>query len=269
LFMRLKSRETIGQDYITGQPVLYDHLEYMDFFHLYFEKYFLSVGKYVDYNETYDMVNGTATAAEILDSLKSDPVLKDMPVRELLLLDGLKELYNVSGFKRSRIIALINEISKTGHVYESRIYAENLITRLKRLQPGTPAPDFDLKNVSTRQDYKLSDFAGKYIYLAFFDSQNPACQSELGMISDVYDEYKNKVAFVAISVDKNMIALNDYLNRADLPWLVLNYQGNLELLEQYDATTYPHFVLINDKGMISRCPAPSPSENIHKLFGSF
>jgi peroxiredoxin len=269
LFMRLKSRETIGQDYITGQPVLYDHLEYMDFFHLYFEKYFLSVGKYVDYNETYDMVNSTATAAEILDSLKSDPVLKDMPVRELLLLDGLKELYNVSGFKRSRIIALINEISKTGHVYESRIYAENLITRLKRLQPGTPAPDFDLKNVSTRQDYKLSDFAGKYIYLAFFDSQNPACQSELGMISDVYDEYKNKVAFVAISVDKNVIALNDYLKRAELPWLVLNYQGNLELLEQYDATTYPHFVLINDKGMISRCPAPSPSENIHKLFGSF
>jgi peroxiredoxin len=269
LFMRIKSRETIGLDYITNQPVLYDNLEYMDFFHLYFEKYFLSVGKYVDYNKTYDMINGTASAADLLDSLKTDPVLKDMQVRELLLLDGLKELYNVSGFKRNRVMELINEISKTGHIYESRVLAENLTTRLKRLQPGTPAPGFDLKEAATGKGYILDDFAGKYIYLAFFDSQNPASQSELGMITDIYEEYRNKVAFVAISVDKNRAALNDYLKRSQLPWLVLSYQGNLELLEQYDATTYPHFVLINDKGQVARCPAPSPSENIQKLFSSF
>ncbi|NTV82778.1 MAG: TlpA family protein disulfide reductase [Bacteroidales bacterium] len=269
LFMRLKSRDNIGLEYIKDQPVLYDHLEYMDFFHLYFEKYFLTGGKYFNYNKTYDLVNGTATAAQILDSLKTDPVLDGIDIRELLLLDGLKEIYNVSGFKRNRIDYLINEIAKNGNSAESRNLASNLLVRLARLQSGSPAPDFALSGVSNKMNYRLDDFTGKYLYLAFFDSQNPACQSELGMITDIYEEYKSKVAFVAISVDKNLDDLADYLQRADLPWLVLHYEGNLELLEQYDANTYPHFLLISDKGLIVRCPAPSPSENIQKLFGSF
>jgi peroxiredoxin len=266
LFMRLRSRENIGLDYLADLPVLYDHLEYMDFFHLYFEKYFLTSGKYFNYNKTYDLINGTAGFPDIMDSLKADPVLKNVELRELLLLDGLKELYNVSGFKRTRIITLVNEIKMNGYAAESRKLAENLLTRLKRLQPGTPAPEFALTGVADKLEHRLGDFAGKKVYLAFFNSQNPASQSELGMIREIYDEYRNKVSFVAISVDKDLHALREYLKIAELPWLVLHFGGDLELLEQYDASTYPYFVLINDKGQIVRCPAPGPSENIRRLF---
>lgn len=269
LFMRLKSRENIGLEYFTGKPVLYGHLEYMDFFHLYFEKYFITGGKYFSYNKTYDLINGGASIDEILDSLHTDPVLNDINVRELLLLDGLKELYNISGFKRGSIMVLINEIAENGESAESRDLAMNLIDRLKRLQPGSPAPDFMLSGVSEYKEFRLSDFSGKYIYLAFFDSGNLASQSELGMVTELYEKYNNKVAFVAVSVDKDTAVLKEYLTKASLPWLVLHYGGNLELLENYDASSFPSFLLIDDKGTIFRCPAPSPSENIQKLFDSF
>ena len=268
LFMRLKSRDSIGLEYLTGQPVLFEHLEYMDFFHLYFEKYFLTGGKYFTYNKTYDLINGNSSMADILDSLKADPVLADAGIRELLLLDGLKDLYYVSGFERSRILSLVNEISVNGSVIESRKFAENILIRLKRLQPGSPAPPFKLPGAIDKKEYQLTDFSGKYIYLAFFESGNPACQSELGLIAEIYDEFKNKVAFVAISVDKDPGKLAEYLSMANLPWLVLQYGGNLDLLEDYDAITFPYFLLINAKGQIIRCPAPSPSENIRKLFNS-
>jgi len=268
LFMRLKSRDNIGLEYFAGQPVLYENLEYMDFFHLYFEKYFLTGGKFFNYNKTYDLINGSASSATILDSLKADPVLKGADVRELLLLDGLKELYNVSGFKRNRILELLNEISENGHSAETRKLADNVLIRLKRLHPGSPAPDFKLTGIIIKKDYLLADFSGKYIYLAFFESGNPACQSELGLITDIYDDYKDQVVFVAISVDKDPVRLTEYLKMADLPWLVLHYGGNIDLLENYDASTFPHFLLIDDKGNIVRCPAPSPSENIQKLFDS-
>jgi peroxiredoxin len=268
LFMRIKSRDNIGIEYFKGQPVLYENLEYMDFFHLFFEKYFITGGKYFTYNKTYDLINGNASLQEMIDSLGVDPVLQDVEVRELLLLDGLKELYNVSGFKRNRILYLVNEISKNGNSAESRKLADNLLVRLGRLQPGSPAPGFKLNCYVDNKDYQLADFSGKYIYLAFFESGNPACQSELGMISEFYDKYKDKVAFIAISIDKDMGRLADYLKMADLPWLVLLYGGNIDLLENYDASTFPHFLLIDDKGQIVRCPAPSPSENIQKLFNS-
>ena len=270
LFMRLKSRENIGIEYFTGQPVLYANLEYMDFFHLYFEKYFITGGKYFNYSKTYDQVNGTATAAGMLDSLKKDPVLKiDSSLRELVLLCGLKELYSINGFKHDRVAALVKEIATNGSVEESRKLAENLLVRFRRLQPGTPAPDFALKNVSSQQEYRLNDFSGKKLYLAFFESDNPACQSELEQIRDIYEDYKTKVSFVAVSVDKDIPKLNDYIKRAGLPWEFHHYNGDLDLLENYDAIAFPHFVLVSDKGKIIRCPAPSPSENIRKLLEAF
>jgi peroxiredoxin len=268
LFMRLKSRDNIGLEYFVGQPVLYENLEYMDFFHLYFEKYFLTTNKYFNYNKTYDLVNGKATYADILDSLKADPVLEDVDLRELLLLTGLKELHNTSGFKRERVVSLVRDISINGYAAESRKFADNLLMRFNRLQPGSPAPEFNLNGFYNNKNYQLADFSGKYIYLAFFESGNPACQSELGMITDFYEEYKNKVVFVAVSIDKDMKRLAEYLDMADLPWMILLYGGNIDLLEDYDASTFPYFLLINEKGQIVRCPAPSPSENIKKLFDS-
>jgi peroxiredoxin len=268
LFMRLKSRDNLGIEYLSGQPVLFENPEYMDFFHLFFEKYFLTTGKYFNYNKTFDLVNGTGTAAAMLDSLKADPVLKDMGTRELLLLDGLKELYNVSGFKRSRILQMVNEISENGSNPEIRKMSANVLTRFKRLSPGSPAPGFKLREVITEQEYQLSDFRGKYLYLAFFESGNPACQSELSLAGEIYDDYKEKVFFVAVSADKDTGRLREYIEKAGLPWLVLQYDGNIGLLENYDASTFPHFLLIDDKGQIVRCPAPAPSENVNKLFGS-
>jgi peroxiredoxin len=268
LFFKLKSHDKIGLAYLAGNSVLYENIEYMDFFHLYFEKYFLVGGKHFNYNITSDLINGNASSAEILDSLKTDPVLKDAELRELLLLDGLKELYSIAGFNRNRISLLLDEIYMNSKYADIRQLATNVLARLKRLQPGTPAPDFILNGFEDGNKYQLADFKGKYVYLAFFESGNPACQSELGLITDLYKEFNNKVEFVAISIDKDPAKLADYLQRAQLPWLVLSYGGDLELLENYDAILYPHFILINAKGQIVKCPAPSPSENIKRLLES-
>jgi len=232
LYMRIKSRESIGFEYLSGRPVLYDHPEYMDFFHLYFEKYFITGGKYFDYNKSYQMINEGSPASVLLDSLTADPVLKDLALRELLLIDGLKELYNISGFKKPAVTSLLQELESSAAIPESRQLAANLLRRLKRLQPGTPAPEFSLKGVSADGQYQLSDFKGKHVYLAFFESSTPASQAELGLVSGFYEDYRNSVAFVAIAVDKDLSALQEYLSRAELPWLVLHYGGNLDLLEE-------------------------------------
>lgn len=268
LFLRLKGKESIGFEYLTGQPVLFENIEYMDFFHLYFEKYFLTGSKYFNFNKTFDLIDGNATVKVILDSLKADPVLSDAGVRELLLLSGLKELYGTSGFKRNRILFLVQELAGHSSSSEIRRIAENLQLRFKRLQPGTPAPDFILPVITDNSEYRLSDFKGKFIYMAFFESGIPACQAELEMSNELYKTYRNKIHFVAISVDKDLEKLRQYVHSRDLPWLVLHYKGNLDFLEKYDAITFPHFILIDANGNVFSCPAASPSENIGRLFDS-
>ena len=268
MFLRLKSRDKAGLEYLTGQPLALRNVEYMDFFRMYFEKYFISGNKYFDFNKTYDLINGSASLVTILDSLSADPVLKDRSLRELVLLSGMKELYTMSGFSKTRILELVREISDAGADEEIRKIAGNLLHRFNRLKPGSPAPVFNLPSIDGTREYGLSDFIGKYVYLAFFDSGNLASQAELALIGNIFDEYKAKVGFVAISVDRDPSNITGNPNIPAGTWDLLYYDHNLDLLESYDAIAYPYFILIDDRGRIVRCPAPSPSEDIRKVLDS-
>jgi thiol-disulfide isomerase/thioredoxin len=266
MFLRLKSRDKLGLEFMTGQPLLLNNIEYMDFFHLYFEKYFISGNKYFNFNKSWDLINEGASLEVMMDSLGADPVLKEDALKQLVLLSGLKELYNVKGFKRDRILSLIREVADSGSNEEIRQSASNLISRLGRLKRMTDAPAFTLPEVGGEKEYSLADFTGKYVYLVFFDSRNPASLAELSLITGLYEDYRNKVAFIAVSVDRSPPVISDNPNIPPGTWIVLHYDGNIELLENYDALSYPYFILINDQGKIVECPAPSPSENIQKAF---
>lgn len=268
MFLRLKSRDKAGLEYLTGQPLALENVEYMDYFNLFFEKYFISGSKYFSYNKTYDMINGGAGLEAFIDSLDADPVLHDIGLKELLLLSGLKELYQVSGFNRERIIGLVKGLSETAVSPELRNIASDVLQQFQRLKPGSAAPDFRLPAVEGGRDYTLADFRGKYVYLAFFDSRNPASQAELAMIGGLYKDFKDKVNFVAISVDRDPAVIAGNPNIPPGTWQVLYYNKDLDLLERYDAIAYPYFILIDQEGRIVNCPAPSPSEDISKTLSS-
>lgn len=269
LFLRLKSRDKIGAEVLANRPPLYEQVEYMDFFHLFFEKYFLTGGKYFNYNKTSQMVNGTAGLGTIMDSLKADPVLQDEQLRELLLLAGLKDLYYAAGFKKERVVFLVNELKEKSASPDTRRIAGNLVRRFNRLQAGSPAPGFNLPAAGTARKFKLADFSGKPVYLAFFRSDIPACQAELEMARSFDKDYLERIHFIAISADRDPETLDRYLESRDLPWLTLYYDGKIDLLEAYDASTFPQFILIDENGNISRSPAPSPSEDILRIFDGF
>ena len=77
LFSRTRSNDEIAAGYLTDHPVLYQNVEYMDFFHLFFEKYLLTNNTYFPYSKTSSLINGKAPEKEILTELMKDPVLKD------------------------------------------------------------------------------------------------------------------------------------------------------------------------------------------------
>lgn len=268
MFLRLKNRDKLGLECLSNQPVLFQNIEYMEFFHLFFEKYFLTGNKFFSYNKTYDLINGNASLETILDSLSKDPVLEGDELKQLLLLSGLKELYGNSGFDRQRIGSLLDELAESGCSESIKEIASNLETRFSRLKSGSPAPAFDLPAFDYKDEFKLSDFKGRWIYLVFFDSRNPACQAEMRMVSEWYEEVAGKVSFVAISVDQEPAAISGNPNILPEAWTILFYDNNMDLLESYDALTFPYFILIDKEGLIKSCPALSPSENIREVLNA-
>jgi peroxiredoxin len=70
------------------------------------------------------------------------------------------------------------------------------------LQPGTPAPDFNLP-VKLGQSIKLSDLRGKPVVLIFYPADwSPVCGDQLALYNEIYSEFKKYDAqLVGISVD--------------------------------------------------------------------
>lgn len=70
------------------------------------------------------------------------------------------------------------------------------------LEPGVPAPDFELKSTPD-QTVKLSDFRGKALIMAFYPADwSPVCTDQMALYNEILDEFKQLGAeLVGISVD--------------------------------------------------------------------
>src|SRR5580765_9105389 len=70
------------------------------------------------------------------------------------------------------------------------------------LQPGTPAPDFELPTSSQKQ-IRLSEFRGKPVVLAFYPADwSPVCGDQMALYNEMMDEFSNYGAqLFGVSVD--------------------------------------------------------------------
>jgi peroxiredoxin len=263
-FMRIKSRETLGHEYLAGKPILYDNVEYMDFFNVFFEKYLLINNKYLSTSDIYGMIKVKVTAGAFLDSLKRDPVLADRALREMVFLSGLKEMYYSLGIDKTSVLGLLEQVRGSSTYPRNQEIASDLINRLNHLAFGTKAPDFRLKD-SSGQTVALEDLKGKPVYLYFFISNSPSCDAESEDLSGLFLKYRSKVHFIGISTDLSNADFQKFIKTKNYPWPVYWEGDQTELLESYDATTFPLFVLIDMNGNILRYPAPRPSEDIEMV----
>jgi len=268
LFMKTKSREKLAALYLTHQPVLYSQVEYMDFFHLFFEKYLVTNNAYMPYSRTSSLVNGTAGYREILGEMMKDPVLDDARLAEMVLMAGLKEMSGMSGFKLPRILELLAELGQVSPYPEHRVIAASLIARITWMKPGTAAPDFDLPGL-TGGNHRLADYHGKYLYLSFIDLQSPSSLSEMNLMAGLYTKYRDRVRFVSIVARGLSLGWSQQIRDYGMEWDVLNGTDEVELVEAYGAGALPVFILIDPQGKIYRYPAPRPSENPTILFDAF
>jgi hypothetical protein len=267
LFFRTKSNETLATEYLTGKSVLYGNVEYMDFFHLYFEKYLLVNNPYLPYSRTSELINDNYTLEEIVGAFMEDPVLADRRLAEMVLLDGLKEMSSASGFKKERIIELLDEMSSESEFSEHRTIAKNLKGKILWMTPGNPAPFFELEDVLGKV-HTLDDYKGKYLYLSFVSLYSPSSLAEINLLADIFNEYRHHISFVSIIVDALQPGWSGYITDYRINWPLLLGYDKFTLLEEYGATAPPLFLLVDPEGKIYKYPAPSPSEDLPSLLDS-
>ena len=259
-----QGKNDLARKYISGKPVLYDSHEYMNFFNKYFNKYlqFFCLGK--NGSTLTEAINTKASYESCLEALSIDKLLKSDTLRELVLINGLSQLYYLREFKRANIIRILERISSTSKIEKHQAIAGNVLRSFSKLQPGAPAPAFSLKDKTGKQ-INLSDFDGKYVYLDFWATWCSPCLQELKLMVELQKKYGDKIVFISITTDEDSTLLKKFLlKNPKYDWLFL--QGDAHVKADYEIQSIPSYFLINTFGKLEQSPALRPSEMIEATF---
>ena len=248
--------------YFSDQPVLYNNVEYMDFFNSFFSKYITVTSNILRKIDFHPLLKSPDPYTAVLKSMGADTLLKNTRLRELVMLKGLMELYYTPTYSQEEIIAVIARAKEKTLYPENRVVAENMISLLTKLKPGSPAPEFTL--ISREQkEVSLKSLRGKPVVLCFWTTYCDDCLSEMEMIKPLFDAYKDKIHFVSISADKYFSKMLFFINlKRDYVWTFLHIGDHTEALKDYDVNNYPLFVIIDKEGKIFKYPAEKPGSGL-------
>jgi peroxiredoxin len=125
------------------------------------------------------------------------------------------------------------------------------------IEPGTPAPDFELPN-HRGEPVRLADFRGRKLMLCFYPNDfSPVCSDQLSLYQEVLSEVRAKGAeLVGISTDGSW-AHNAFRKHLGLEMTLLaDFHPKGEVSRAYGAyledwgTTNRSLVLIDQDGVV-------------------
>ena len=121
------------------------------------------------------------------------------------------------------------------------------------LKPGTQAPDFALQDINGKT-FNLSDFRGRKVVLVFWASWCPDCRAEVPALKAMQASANpEKVAFVSVSFDRTLEALQKFVAENELPGVQLfDASGKKESAvgTAYGVKWIPALYLIDEKGKV-------------------
>lgn len=256
-----ESNRQILENYFINKPVLYDNIQYTDFFKEFFKNYFDNEKIYT-YEEFILAINN-AEPISIVDKLliRDEQLALDRRIREIVVMLLLSRNYYNRDVNKERIISKLIDISHNSEYKENRVIAENFIIKLQELQKGTIAPGFTLID-SNNSSVSLDDFNGKFVLLSFVKEDCNICNFHTQLLNDIKKQNGDKFEIVTIIVGDNIDKLAMFAQKNGYNWPILKLGDNILLLEDYKIRAYPSYIFINPDGTIAYANLPMPDENM-------
>ena len=117
------------------------------------------------------------------------------------------------------------------------------------ISEGVAAPDFAFTDLATGRTLKLSDLRDKPVYLNFWATWCPPCVKELPHIQAKYEQYKDKINFVAISLDGEQEAPAQFIPSRGYTFPV-GYGNEREISRAYNVEAIPMSFIIDTNGVV-------------------
>ncbi len=196
-------------------------------------------------------------------------------LNELILMKGILEIAEVYYYRKSKLIRALDKIIETTNYPLHKVIAKNIKSKISHLEIGAPAPPIAINYNGT--NFNLSDYKGKYVYLAFFRGWDVDFKKELEIIDYLKSRYEDDLSVVCISTDIDLKTYNDFIAQIDETEHIYHYNFNAQILVDYRIPDFrmqethqwqktANYFLIDPKGDIVYNAAKAPSKGFEYDF---
>lgn len=204
--------------------------------------------------------------SNLIQLMSVDPALKCIPVRETVLIGNLYSMFKNGVSNQNKLISLLKEACVSATLPFNRQVASNLLNSITRQQSGAVIPDFSLI-FSDEATHPLSSLKGKPLHITFFTLKGVADRTLLSQLADVEHlaDSLGIARFLCITTDVDHDTVRKYWAEKKYPMQLCFAPDDYEMIDFFNAYTYPCFVLLDSKGRINNISPNFPGEQLLKL----
>lgn len=244
--------------YIKHSPVAYHNDAYMAYIHDFYENMMPRLSKATNEDVYSGILRSSPTL--IMHALATEYTMKNLRIRELIMIQSLSEVYNTGDFPQTNIITILDSLEDNCLFKANMIIAKNLKNRITDLVPGGKAAGFVLSGEG-KTTKTLSDFKGKHLYIHFTDPNSKTSLKELGLLKELYNNYNKYIEFVTIYKLTDSLSADGVKQIEELGWDVYPLPSSSAIWNNYKIESYPQYTLIDPTSYIVASPALKPTPN--------
>lgn len=261
------SNSKLEAKFIKGQPILYRHKEYINFFTQFYQEDFDQLSLKSGSQKMLKAIMFEESLERTLEELNILKNFESAELTEIYLLYGLFEVFHKKVINQESSKKILQQIVERGQSDENKKIASNILDVFKRYGKSLTAVDFTLLDVND-QPHSLKDYRGKIVYLSFWSNTSIPSLRELRVMQKLHKDYGDKVHFVSINLDDDKSINKSVAQKNSYTWDFLHFGGDFELREAYQVATVPTYFLINEQGGITKAFAEGPIEMERTFFNS-
>lgn len=249
------SKATKYDFFLKEHAILHQNPAYMGYLNDFYDQYLFQMNISIRTPLIQSIYDNNAST--MVTAISFDSLVPNKEFAELIALKIIQQEYYTNRLPKNNLIYITNEIRKNSSFEQNKIIAENLIEEFYTIIEGDPLPIMNLT-----QDTQLKPALNKFLYIHFFDPENPSSLSETSALRRLFEKYNSHVEFVSIYLNQGIL-LSDFAGRVinGVKWNVFALDYGHPIWKSLNIGSFPYYILVKNDLKIVGLPALGPTPN--------
>ena len=249
------SKTTKYDFFLKENAILHQNPAYMGYLNDFYDQYLFQMNKSIRVPLLESIYDNNA--ATMVKAISFDSLVPTQEFAELIALKIIQQEYHANRLPKNNLIYITNEIRKNSFYEQNAVIAENLIEEFYTIIEGDPLPIMNLT-----QDTQLKPSLNKFLYIHFFDPENPSSLSEISALRRLFEKYNSHIEFVTIYLNQG-IRLSDFAERVldGIKWDIYSLEYGHPIWKSLNIGAFPYYILVKNNQTIVGLPALGPTPN--------